>query len=321
MIRYNTIKFLIFFIFLIASIHYYKIYNFCLKCINDYKTSQKCAECPNELVFKGLNILSNDKTLDEIINNNKSISRFGDGEYKIIFGENIDFQIADKELQNKLLEVLNIKDKGFMVGINVPYKIKVLKKMKKKSQIYWRNYFNIHKFQIAKIIKNKQYYSGCISRFYIIWSDNKNTPKYIKKIKKIWEKRDILIIEGENTRLGMGNNLFNNAKSIKRIICPSINAFKVYDKIINTVLKYGEKRLILLSLGPTATILAYDLYKLGYQAVDVGHIDIEYEWFLRNATNKIQIENKYVNEADGNNYTFKVVQDKNYYKQIVAQIV
>jgi glycosyltransferase family protein len=119
----------------------------------------------------------------------------------------------------------------------------------------------------------------------------------------------------------MGNNLFNNTKSIKRIICPSINAFKVYDKIINTVLKYGEKRLILLSLGPTATVLTYDLYKLGYQSVDVGHIDIEYEWFLRNATYKIQIENKYVNEADGNNYTFKVVQDKNYYKQIVAQIV
>ena len=77
----------------------------------------------------------------------------------------------------------------------------------------------------------------------------------------------------------------------------------------------------MLSLGPTATVLTYDLYKLGYQSVDVGHIDIEYEWFLRNATYKIQIENKYVNEADGNNYTFKVVRDKNYYKQIVAQIV
>ena len=27
----------------------------------------------------------------------------------------------------------------------------------------------------------------------------------------------------------------------------------------------------LLALGPTATVLAYDLCKMGYQAVDIGH--------------------------------------------------
>ena len=38
---------------------------------------------------------------------------------------------------------------------------------------------------------------------------------------------------------------------------------------------------MLIALGPTATILAYDLAEKGVQALDVGHIDIEYEWFLR----------------------------------------
>lgn len=98
-----------------------------------------------------------------------------------------------------------------------------------------------------------------------------------------------------------------------------MNAFNVYDKIINAVLKYGGKRVILIALGPTATLLAYDLYKLGYQSVDVGHIDIEYEWFLRNATHKIQIKNKYVNEALGKRYNFTYVKDNNYYNQIVAK--
>ena len=145
--------------------------------------------------------------------------------------------------------------------------------------------------------------------------------KYLKKLKKIWDQKDILIIEGEKSRLGIGNDLFNNTKSIKRIICPIKNAFKVYDKIINSVLKCNEKRLILLALGPTATILSYDLYKLGYQSVDVGHVDIEYEWFLRNATHKIQIENKYVNEARGKRYNFTKVKDKKYYSQIIAKII
>ena len=50
-----------------------------------------------------------------------------------------------------------------------------------------------------------------------------------------------------------------------------------------------KNKLILIALGPTATILAYDLYKLGYRAIDIGHIDIEYEWFLRKANTKIPI--------------------------------
>ena len=29
---------------------------------------------------------------------------------------------------------------------------------------------------------------------------------------------------------------------------------------------------MLLALGPTATVLAYDLSKLGYQAIDIGHL-------------------------------------------------
>ena len=79
-------------------------------------------------------------------------------------------------------------------------------------------------------------------------------------------------------------------KSIQRIICPVINAFNLYSKIVNTVKKKVSKnKLILIALGPTATLLSFDLYKLGYQSIDVGHVDIEYEWFLRNAKRKIPI--------------------------------
>lgn len=170
--------------------------------------------------------------------------------------------------------------------------------------------------------KNKQYYSSDITRFYIDFRDKKGVPNYIKKLKRIWDKRDIIIIEGEKSRLGIGNDLFNNCKSIKRILCPSRNAFNVYNKIINKVVNnINKNNLILLALGPTATALAFDLYKLGYQAIDVGHIDIEYEWFLKNATIKFQVENKYVAEVNGPNYNFTNVKDKNYYKQIIGEII
>lgn len=50
-------------------------------------------------------------------------------------------------------------------------------------------------------------------------------------------------------------------------------------------------------MGPTATILAADLSTRGYQAIDIGHIDIEYEWSRMHVTHKVPVENKFVNEA------------------------
>jgi len=130
-------------------------------------------------------------------------------------------------------------------------------------------------------------------RFYYDYS----VGKYVKKLKMIWNNRDIVMIKSEKTRLGMGNDLFNNAKSIQRILYPSSNVFDVYDKILNETLKLDKNKLILIALVPTATILAHDLYKAGYQSIDIGHVDIEYEWYLRNSTRKIKIENKFIHDA------------------------
>lgn len=47
----------------------------------------------------------------------------------------------------------------------------------------------------------------------------------------------------------------------------------------------------------TATFAAYDLAKVGLGAIDIGHIDIEYEWFLMWADDKVAIKVKYVNEV------------------------
>ena len=136
------------------------------------------------------------------------------------------------------------------------------------------------------------------SRFYMDYKDKSNSEVVINKLKKIWENRDITIIEGYLSRLGVGNDLFDKANSIRRILCPSNNAFSKYTEILKESMKENKNRLILIALGPTATVLAYDLYLNGHQAFDLGHADIEYEWYLRKATTPCKIENKYVNESE-----------------------
>lgn len=306
-------------IVIIFEYFYQKLYHFCLRC---YSISDiKCDKCSLEMIFRGLIIMPNDKTLEEIIKYNKSISRFGDGEYRIIYGEHAAFQKYDKNLSKGLLHVLNSKEKNLLVGINIPYKKKMMEERSFNSRLFWNSYFPENKFKIAKIIdKNKIYYSSCISRFYSVYNDKTKTLSYINKLKKIWDKRDVLIIEGEKTRVGIGNDLLNNTKSIKRIICPERNAFDIYNKIIECSLKFDKKTLILIALGPTASLLAFDLYKFNYQVIDIGHVDIEYELYLRKANGMIKIPNKYVSEVPGGNKNISNITDKIYYDQIAFNL-
>ena len=74
-----------------------------------------------------------------------------------------------------------------------------------------------------------------------------------------------------------------------------------------------------MALGPTATVLAYDLAKEGYQAIDIGHIDIEYEWYLKNVDKKEKIDNKYTNEV-ANGDSVQDIEDSEYQNQIETMI-
>ncbi len=54
-------------------------------------------------ILREIKIMSPEETLDEIINNNKSISRFGDEELILTFGGKIGFQKYNKILSKRLL--------------------------------------------------------------------------------------------------------------------------------------------------------------------------------------------------------------------------
>ena len=86
--------------------------------------------------------------------------------------------------------------------------------------------------------------------------------------------------------------------------------------------KYGNKKLILIALGPTATVLSYDLALIGYWAIDIGHVDLEYEWMKNGALQQEKVKGKYVNEViDGNQVESEFYGKKEYEEQIICKIV
>ncbi|EJR65195.1 glycosyltransferase [Bacillus cereus VD115] len=260
-----------------------------------------------------------DETLDYIIDNNCSVSRFGDGEFALINGESLIFQPYSKELKDRLNEIIKSNKMGHLVCI--PNVFEDLNWCTEKSRVYWKKYLELNRSRIYKSLSmNKEYYNALITRLYIDHQDKSMVGIRFDKMRDIWGGREIIIIEGAQSRLGVGNDLFKNVKTINRIICPSKNAFAKYREILELAKSQEKSKLILIALGPTATVLAYDLTPFGYQTLDIGHIDIEYEWFLKKATEKQPIENKYVGEVD-NGINVNAMIDSKYESEIIARII
>ncbi len=107
-------------------------------------------------------------------------------------------------------------------------------------------------------------------------------------------------------------------RSVKRILCPSKNAFNKYAEILSAASDQVKDSLFLLAFGPTATVLSYDLAMNDFQAIDIGHLDVDYSWFLAGATRKTKVKGRAVNEVGVN--TVGPEKDKFYQKQIIKRI-
>lgn len=263
-------------------------------------------------------VSSTDETLDKIINDKCSVSRYGDGEFGLMQGRSLIFQPYTEDIENRLKEIIKSSEPEHIVCI--PDIFNDLSRFNEKSKRYWEKYLNLNRGKIYSLIDiNKDYYDALVTRLYADYKDKSIVEKRFYTVKQLWNKRDIVIVEGEKSRLGIGNDLFREARSIERIICPSTDAFSRYEEILKEVKKQCKSKLILVALGPTATVLTYDLSKVGYQAIDVGHIDIEYEWFLQGATEKCPVRNKYIGEIKGGTKVCNI-DDIHYREQIKVKI-
>ena len=225
-------------------------------------------------------------------------------------------------MKKELLNVYHFDNENLLICIP-PY-WGDLKKYKFSARSFWAQFMVKYRNKIKKLsLPYYKYGNLDITRFYNDFKNSDHIPFVIDKWKKVWEDRNVVIVEGELTRLGVGNDLFDTSKNIKRIIAPSKNAFDKLNDIFEYITKnIAKDDLICLALGPTATILAAKLSQCGYQALDVGHIDIEYEWYLMGAKEKVPVKNKYVNEASHLCGTIvSDIEDSNVKQEYMNQII
>ena len=262
-------------------------------------------------------IISAEETRKLITEKNYSIARFGDCEIAAIDKkQRWNYQNASEYLSKRLLEVLQSKEEGLLIGLN-PMFYRSLFDLPELDADGVRAYMNptIRKRHAELLDPEKQYADAL---FHNMYSDED-----VSAVQKIWDNRDILLIEGKHTGSGVGNDLFCNCHSVRRILCPAENAVDVYEDILQVALQQPKEKIVLIALGPTATVMAYDLHKAGYQALDIGHVDLIYEKYRRGESDlyKVKIPYKYCSADERNaGREIEEITDPEYLKQIIARV-
>ncbi len=262
-------------------------------------------------------VLSIEDTIDLILEKNLSVIRFGDGEIFMLDGGDTAFQKRTGDLTTRLESILKTNEVGLLIC--VPGIWETLDTLE--PHAYWFNMHHLYRNgpMWKSLLSYTQTYGDTnMTRFYLAYKNKELCGVLFKKLFSIWKDKDVVLIEGEKSRLGVGNDMFQNVRWMGRILCPPENAYGSYDKIKNEAQKISKDKLILLSLGPTAKVLAYDLFKQGYRVIDIGHIDMEYEMFLRKEIKQVKVRYKYFNEIHERNP--EECTDPRYLGQIVTHI-
>jgi len=231
-------------------------------------------------------ILDVSSGIKKLISSGKSFCRLGDGEVKLMNGINLDFQQYDKMLAEKLLQILQDEQTNCYVGINRYYWY-FRDDIERNANPYHRRYYTfqippIRKFFAEHCNKNKTYIDSCLGGY----MSNKSLAfceERFNQLKKLFQNRKLLIVAGETVFNNITYDFFDVATQKEFLFAPRVNAWSQFDSIMEKILTYPKDFLITLILGPTATVLAYELSKLGYTAYDIGHVPKDYDAFRKNA--------------------------------------
>ncbi len=207
-----------------------------------------------------------------------SVIRWGDGESLILLGGDIYFQPFSLQLRSRLLEIIiNFKKNcGYHLAIPTQYldasstDLKNSIRGKTNDFDIWKGSRYVHWRYFPK---NIQYLDAFLFKGAMAEQLNE-----VRKIFSMFSSFVVVSSETDTIDTFFERNL--KSANYRKVAIPANDAFSLYDDILyeveTTIADFSgmdqKNILILLSAGPCAKVLAYDLTKRGHTAFDIGKL-------------------------------------------------
>ncbi len=214
-------------------------------------------------------VLDEWKTLERVLNG-VSLARYGDGEVKHMDGQRNVSQVWSQDLQVSLKEAFHFRATDYMVGIPNVFDGRQFTEVNEGYIWSMRRRF----WRIADL--KYQYGSSYITRGDLFPA--MHYPSYWSVMSELWNGRDVVLVRGHEKRANP-EGMMAKARSIERIETPPKNAWEKHNALLKECLAHPKESIYLLCVGPTATVLAMELCKVGRWAVDLGHLGMFYRRF------------------------------------------
>ena len=239
------------------------------------KTSQVLYPVPRP----NITVKNGHETIEEL-KKGKSIARFGDGEFQLIFLSGWRYLLERLRGRNpkvfdnggfwfsvRLKQVLQSNHSNLMIGIPEVF-------YEGSEKIWQARFYYDHMQQIAALLNPDQaYYAQMFYRY------NKRLPdcdSLEERLKAIWQDKHIGIVNF-NPKI-VESPIFSNASKIDFVQCRRRNSWGRWGRYYQDLLKRclaTECDMILASVGPVACLLAMDLSKNGRQCIDIGQVVVK----------------------------------------------
>jgi hypothetical protein len=182
-----------------------------------------------------------------------SLSRFGDGELKLMRGSSQVREPANEELAAELRHILKHPPPNLLPAIPTMHKDGP------KLDGWVRHMTSFAEYVDMGRVYGSAFVSRPDSSPWILCKE------YLTLVQQLWAGKDVHVVcEKGNSLLAL---ISMTAASVTHVVCPSHQSYKVADNLIKQV---QGASLVVLSCGPAATCIAARLAAAGIHAVDLG---------------------------------------------------
>lgn len=213
--------------------------------------------------------LRGQETLDYLRERKKSFIRLGDGEMAILYGFDVYFQRYSDGLRDALLKILAEYDQDgpYLLGLPIDFIERLSKD--RFSQDKTLKCFKLSEAFLRDKLKKNNVYGDSL----LFWDNLKKDWDFFKPL---WEGKTAVLV-GSMSKYFQKDD-FPGASESFIVETPQKDAFEELGRIKDDVNKLEaskkiekDKTVILVSLGPAAKPLAYDLSREGWIVYDTGH--------------------------------------------------
>lgn len=225
-------------------------------------------------------VLSPEDTFDLITDHPKSFVRTGDGEVKLMMGMDQPFQRYEKEVADRLIDMLAHPREDLYIGLNRYFFVPL---MEEGNPEYYRRWsYEFREVYMKHCAEGVTYidsaFTSCDFRKSRIEQGN-----WYDRWKNLFSDRDIVIVCGEGILDKLEYDIFEKAKSKRFIYGPRISAWDKHDDLIREITTTVSKEQVLVFiLGMAGKAMIPELTDMGYTCWDVGHLAKYYNAYMTN---------------------------------------